>query len=107
LDGITLLDAEHLIPLKARAWLDLGARRQEGAPVDSKAITKHKNDVVRLFQLLDPNATLDIPDTIVGDMDQFITAMATESVNLKALGIPSMDWGTLLDRLGALYVEKR
>jgi len=105
LDGITLLNAEHLIPLKARAWLDLGTRRQAGIQVDSKAITKHRNDVIRLFQLLDPNAVLDIPNTIAYDMDRFLKAMATESVNLNALGIRALDLGRLLDKLRVLYVE--
>jgi hypothetical protein len=70
-----------------------------------KAITKHRNDVIRLFQLLDPNAVLDIPNTIAYDMDWFLKAMATESVNLNALGIRALDLGRLLDKLRVLYVE--
>ena len=46
--------AECLIPLKAKAWLDLSERRELGENVDSKAVRKHRNDVVQLSQLLAP-----------------------------------------------------
>lgn len=102
-EGITLLDAEHLIPLKARAWLDLSARRQEGQPVDSKSILKHRNDVARLFQLLEPTANLEVPRLIAGDMARFLQAMSAETLNLKDLGIHGLDWTTFLEQLNRVY----
>jgi len=44
--GISLVDAGHLIPLKARAWLDLLILKQSGGNVDERDIRKHKNDVL-------------------------------------------------------------
>lgn len=106
IDDISLLDAEHLIPLKARAWLDLTKRKADGHSVDSKSITKHRNDVFRLYQVLEPNVTIDIPRDIANDMERFIQAMATEHVNLKSLGIQTLNWETLLDNLRGFYVQR-
>ena len=50
LNDIPVLDAAHLIPFKAKAWLDLTERSRNGEHVDGKNIRKHKNDVFRLSQ---------------------------------------------------------
>ena len=42
--GVTVLAPTHLIPLKARAWLDLTERRLSGKSVQSGDIKKHRND---------------------------------------------------------------
>ncbi len=52
-DGLSFVGPEHLIPLKARAWLDLTRRKEQGDAIDSKDIKKHKNDVFRLYQKWD------------------------------------------------------
>ena len=49
-DGLRFATVTALIPLKARAWLDLTARHHRGEPVDSKDIDKHRNDVFRLAE---------------------------------------------------------
>ena len=87
IDGVSILNAEHLIPFKVKAWLDLTARKADGQAIDSKNIKKHKNDVFRLSQLLTPNSTLSASAAIKTDLENFFDAMKTESVDLKALGI--------------------
>lgn len=54
IDGLPMVGAAQLIALKARAWLDLTEREKQGEKIDSKTIKKHKNDVFRLYQILDP-----------------------------------------------------
>ncbi|MEA3424145.1 MAG: hypothetical protein U9Q80_10180 [Bacillota bacterium] len=49
IDGMIVADERCLIPLKARAWLDLKQRKQA---VRTKDIKKHKNDIYRMTQLL-------------------------------------------------------
>ena len=39
--GVPIVGPEHLIPLKARAWLDMTERKAAGGNVDSRAIKKH------------------------------------------------------------------
>ena len=50
--GVAVLSVEGLIPFKAKAWLDLSARRAGGQAVDEKSVEKHRNDVCRLATLL-------------------------------------------------------
>jgi hypothetical protein len=38
IEGISIVGPEHLIPLKARAWLDLTGRKGAGEAVDAKSI---------------------------------------------------------------------
>lgn len=71
-DGIPVLSASHMIPFKAKAWIDLTTRKASGEHVDSKDIRKHMNDAARLSDLLLPNVFLSLPDTIINDMQTFL-----------------------------------
>ena len=68
LDGLSFVGPEHLVPLKARAWIDLSERRSQGVKVDSRSIKKHKNDVFRLYQILSPDFDGEVPDSIKDDL---------------------------------------
>ena len=104
--GITVLDAPHLIPFKAKAWLDLSDLKAKGEHVDSRNIKKHKNDVFRLTELLEPDmGVLDhIPDTVRADMGDFIERMMSETVELKQLGINGKSKEDILDGLRNIYI---
>jgi hypothetical protein len=71
--GIHVIDAAHLIPFKAKAWLDLTHRKTKGEQVDSKNIHKHLNDIIRLSALLSPDTKKILPDSVAGDMARFMT----------------------------------
>ena len=95
---------ECLIPLKARAWLDLTDRRASGDTVDQNTIKKHKNDVFRLFQLLAPKTRVDLPDSIKNDMNRFVEAVVTAPPgNLKSLGLGGMNFMDILENLSSIY----
>lgn len=103
--GVTVLSALYLIPFKAKAWLDLLRRKEEGEHVDSRNIRKHKNNVFRLIELIDPNtdSISYIPDTIKADMREFVERMSLESVDLKQIGIPEKSKEAILEELNAIY----
>ena len=103
--GVTVLSALYLIPFKAKAWLDLLRRKAEGEHVDSRNIRKHKNDVFRLIELIDPNtdSISYIPDTIKADMREFVERMSLESVDLKQIGITEKSKEAILEELNAIY----
>jgi len=103
IDGLPVLDAAHLLPLKARAWLDLTRRERSGEQIDSRAIKKHKNDVFRLYQILDPNVDPDAPDVVKGHLREFIARMKGEVVDLKALAIRTGTTETLLAQIAVIY----
>lgn len=95
--------SEHLIPLKARAWLDLRKRKAEGGHVDDRHIKKHKNDVFRLLTVVDPGYEPTIPSQIRKDMTLFIESMHDEPVDLKSLGLKGVSQEELLGQLGEMY----
>lgn len=84
--GITHIEADRLIPFKARAWLDLTARKQAGEDVDSKSIRKHRNDVLHLSGLL-LEEPVQLPSAIAADMVEFLQRLKNEDVNLNDLGL--------------------
>lgn len=103
IDGISILDAEHMIRFKAKAWLDLKERKERGNHVDSRDIKKHKNDVIRLSMLLVPNNKIEVPDMIKNDLSQFIQNIGKEDINLKQLGILNIDKKDFILLLSEIY----
>ena len=72
LAGVRIVTEPALIALKARAWLDLTARKAaEPDAVDSRQIGKHRSDVLRLSQLLSPDDRIEVADAIRDDIDSF------------------------------------
>lgn len=72
LGGVRIVTEQALIPLKARAWLDLVARKAADADaVDSRHIRKHRNDVLQLSQLMTEDERIDVPPSIRGDIERF------------------------------------
>jgi hypothetical protein len=102
-DGLRFVGPEHLIPLKARAWIDLTEREGRGEHVDEKQIKKHKNDVFRLYAIIDPEFTGEIPERVRQNMDAFITRMQDESIDLKALKLGNTTKADVLAELRRIY----
>ncbi len=102
--GLPVVGSEHLIPLKAKAWLDLTNRKLAGEPVDSDSIKKHKNDVFRLLQLVSP-AYLPVPDVLRRDMALFVTSVGSEGIDLKNLGTKNLSQEEALNFLLQIYVN--
>lgn len=103
IEGLPIVGPEYLVPLKARAWLDLRARKEAGEEIDSLSIKKHKNDVFRLFRVIDPEANVKPPPRVTEDMQAFLEQVATEDVDLKALGLRTISREAVLDGLRKLY----
>ena len=101
--GVSILDAGHLIPFKAKAWLDLINRKSNGDKIDSKNIRKHKNDVFRLSDILKPDIHIKIPEPIYSDMNMFIDRMRGENIDLLNLGIMERTKDEILDELSQIY----
>ena len=102
-DGVTVLDAAYLIPFKARAWMDLTDRKVAGEHVDSKNIKKHKNDVFRLTELIDPTAKIAAPQGVYADMQEFVQRMKNENVDIKQLRVVGRTKEKILEELKGMY----
>jgi len=103
LDGLPMVGAAQLIALKARAWLDLTERAGRGEQIDSKTIKKHKNDVFRLYQILDPTSDPEAPETVKKDIREFISRMRVEEVDLKSLGLRTGTRDGILAEISKVY----
>lgn len=72
--GLQFATVTALIPLKAKAWLDLTARRERGEKIDSNDIDKHRNDVFRLAATLPGDAGPELPAKLRDDLGLFVDA---------------------------------
>lgn len=85
-DGISHIGEDRLIPFKMKAWLDLSQRKGEGQQVDTKSINKHRNDVLRLSQLL-THDMYQVPESIRRDMQSFLDQVGAEKIDMKSLEV--------------------
>ena len=103
-DGLSVVGPEYLIPLKAKAWLDMTGRLEAGERVDGKNIRKHKNDVFRLYQVLDPELEISLSGSIQNDLRRFFDAVGAEApVDLKSLGFRHNRFDEILGQMRQMY----
>ena len=103
-NGLPWVGEDRLIPLKAIAWLDLSARKEQGEPVDAKIIRKHLVDILRLAQLLAPATRIPLAKKIAGDLSRFLTALAANtSVNPKLLQLGNVTVADIAQRIAQAY----
>ena len=106
-DGIAVLDAAYLIPFKAKAWIDLVDRKAAGEHIDSRNIKKHKNDVFRLTELIDPTIKITAPQEVYKDIQEFLGRMEDENVDIKQLGLVGRTKNQILEELKDLYITQQ
>ena len=104
IDDIPTIPQETIIPLKAKALLDLINRRDADETVDCDDIIKHKNDIFRLLQIIDPDTRVALPDVIKGDIKQFLELLkADPPKNLKPFGLVSTELGEIVNLIHTIY----
>lgn len=86
-DGISVVDAAHIIPLKARAHVDLHDRKLAGQHVNEGDLKKHKKDVLRLIALIPRGIQIQLDQEIKDDMGRFVKEMRVDGVRVDQLGI--------------------
>ena len=103
--GISFVSKYGLIPLKARAWLDLTQRKAAGENIDSRDIKKHRNDVLRLYQILSPEIKIDAPEAMRRDLDTFLrqTQPALSQEILKSLGVRDVNVVDVIRTIRIVY----
>jgi hypothetical protein len=101
-DDLHRANIEALVCLKARAYLDLVKRKEEGEKIEDKHIKKHKADVFRLSALLSGNADFELPESLHTDLQLFSDAVEKELPDpaiFKSMGLGKINPETLLDQL--------
>ncbi len=104
IDGVMILGLPYIILFKAKAWLELNAAKEQGRPVDSRDIKKHKNDIARLAALLTPGTELTLSGEIKKDMEDFIARYEKEPAVLEDLGMKDITNAALTALLKAVYL---
>ena len=100
---VPAVGAEHLIPLKARAFLDLSVRRERGERVDRRDVKKHRNDVVRLLQTLTGTPIEGVPEAVRSDISAFVEAFDMTGDDLKNIKVVFKDPEAVVEQLRAAY----
>lgn len=73
INGYSILEDKFLIVFKAKAWLDLKIRKDQGDDsINSSDVKKHLNDIARLTGSLMNVSKIDLPVTIKEDMNRFL-----------------------------------
>ena len=103
--GVAVLSVEGLIPFKAKAWLDLSARRAGGQAVDEKSVKKHRNDVCRLATLLAGGERPAMSEGVRADMRRFLEAYESDPVDPKALKIKGVGAQQVVEVLKSVYLR--
>jgi len=93
INDIPILPPKCLIPLKARAHLDLRKRKESGdGKVKGSDVKKHRNDVFRLYLSLKPEDRFDLPGKLGKDLDEFLAIFTPKNP----------DWAEIRKSVGAL-----
>lgn len=103
---LCVLRPEYLILFKAKAYLDLSERKENGENVDSRDIKKHKNDILRILAEFVLEEVEDLPEIVMRDVETFIKGLEVAPFDdnlLKTLGLSNKD---MVDRLVELYGMK-
>lgn len=101
-NGLSVLRPEYLILFKAKAFLDLKQRKDRGEAVDSKNISKHKKDILRIAAELVLESTGELPEAVETDIRAFIDLLAQDpfdSNSLKAYGLSNEEVVEVLHRV--------
>lgn len=88
INDIGILDAEHIIPFKMFAWLDLKRRKAAGEHVNEKDLKKHKNDVFRLLQIVSVGTRVESTGLVKDSILRFLADIKSEDLRLREMGLP-------------------
>lgn len=105
-DDLNRASTEALICLKAKAFLDMKARKYKGEKVDERHIRKHKADVFRLALLLSSQYIFDLPGEIKTDMQTFLDTIQLDlpdAAIYKEMGAGNVDIKELLRLLANTF----
>ena len=101
--GLSVLAPDYIVPLKARAWIDLTEGRERGEDVSRGDIKKHRNDIIRLSQLISPAARIALPDSIRADVAEFAARALQAGAEPKTFGVVGMTLADVRLLLRAVY----
>jgi hypothetical protein len=103
MNGIIIADEHVIVPLKARAYLDLTERRINGEAINSDDIKKHRNDIYRLTALLTNEPLVGVPPMIKKDITDFLKSVDDKSNVLRQINAGIQDMMIVKSILKTVY----
>ena len=92
--------------MKMKAWLDLTDRKSQGEHVNTRDIKKHRQDIFRLFPLIDSETKIEIPSEVYDDIQTFLLSMENTTFDPKTIGL-SLDKDYVLNVYRNSYLPVR
>lgn len=104
-DGLRVASPLALIGLKERAFLNLISNREQGLKVNTKDITKHRNDVLKLAAVITPGPYPCTEKIFLTNREyvEQIRAMMPSQALRDALGIGDEEVADLVETLDNLF----
>lgn len=90
-EGIGVLGAEHLIPFKMYAWINLLDRKNAGEHVNERDLKKHKYDVFRLLQIVTAGIRVESEGLVAESIHRYIaeiSAVDESELRIQQMGMP-------------------
>lgn len=84
--------------------MNLSALQGTDAAVDEKDIRKHKNDIIRLYQLLAITTRVHLPEAIKQDMGKFLNELEKNPPNFKSLGLKHANIHNVINNFSQIYM---
>ena len=103
-DGLSVLRPEYLILFKAKAYLDLKQRKENGEKINSDDIKKHKKDVLRIAAELMLESITVLPETVKTDIDSFIESLEQEPFDANLLKNYELGNQDVIDTLRRVFM---
>lgn len=101
--GLSVLRPEYLILFKAKAYIDLKKRKENGETVSQSDIKKHKNDVLRIAAELKLERDIIFPESVKSEIGVFIEKLENEPFDdnlLKEYGLKNQE---VIELLRSIY----
>lgn len=104
IDKLSVLRPEYLILFKAKAYLDLKAKKDSGETIRSSEYKKHKKDILRIIVELKVESPSNLPITIQRDIQSFIDSLASEPFDVNTLINYGVSTEEVADRLREVFL---
>lgn len=104
INKLSVLRPEYLILFKAKAYMDLKAKRDAGEPVHSSEFKKHKKDVLRITVEMAIEKTKDLPASVLKDITAFISGLDSDPFDVNTLLNYGVTTQEVADRLSEIFL---
>jgi hypothetical protein len=82
--------------------LELSERKRNSGNVDGKSIAKHRNDVLRLYQMIDPTTRIAAPERVKQDLARFLDEL-DPGLDLSGYGLKGVKAAEVISVLKEVF----